>query len=565
MAYRDAGADTSIGLSPPIVAQTPASYIEPTPQPVSFIEKLQSYGQKQEYKQLQEGKGKGFSATAFGAGAVVGFTEPIRHPIKYAKGVFALGKSFIKDPFGTGAAIKEEFRVSPSYSAGYMAGQFGLFRKLGKGKEKIQEIKTTRIPAHIKETGKIIAKRETRPTFIGDITKTYTGTPTTLKVGKKIIKVKALEKSYSIQPKKLMVTFGKTKYEVGGKPIKAASKSITLSTKPPEGYIGAGFSTGKGLPSIVAYRGKKISKFYLHRKAMEDYFGVTGYEAVAIPKETIATTFGYKKFMPKKKRPTKMGLHIGLQQMTQVKEIGGQRWYAGMFETVSAGKVEKVMGKPIKVQKGVSLLRAKKAQLYISPEKPKVTPSEVTQFKPIDVKNILKVGARSTVKTKRYQTKITSIKSLRATSNIQSQKLIPLSESIMDTVTKQRQGQESMLAVKQAQITLQQQKKKTTPQLKFIYDMGLVQKERGIFIPPIIERPTTTKTPPPTTDPFKLMGKPKKKSKKLKTIEKGFYQPSLLGREQFRIKGLTIPKAPKLTTGIGIRPVVAGTFNGLKL
>ena len=80
-------------------------------------------------------------------------------------------------------------------------------------------------------------------------------------------------------------------------------------------------------------------------------------------------------------------------------------------------------------------------------------------------------------------------------------------------------------------------------------------------LPPII--PPIPPIPPPMPSIFSFSLVPKRimRRKEPKPIKlfKGVYKPSLLGIHLYKEKGLTIGKAPKLTTGIGIRLPVKGT------
>jgi hypothetical protein len=129
-----------------------------------------------------------------------------------------------------------------------------------------------------------------------------------------------------------------------------------------------------------------------------------------------------------------------------------------------------------------------------------------------------------------------------------------ISPSSFKLGTPQRQN----VAIKQAQKTIQSQKIKQ----KQITDSDTIFPAPVDIIVPDVPPPPTTPGGGllfglPEFDPFRTK---KKKKKGKKSGLAGTFKPSLVGVDLFKRTGFTIAKAPKITSGIGLRPVVAGTF-----
>ena len=130
--------------------------LEEAPKPEGVVEKLRDKSDRARSELIRSDRykesGAGFSPTALGLSTVAGFVNPIINPIEYTKSVGTTIKSFATDPFGTGAAIKEQAQVNPEGFAGEMLGQYILFKTIKTAATK-SPIKVERVNYNFKTTG----------------------------------------------------------------------------------------------------------------------------------------------------------------------------------------------------------------------------------------------------------------------------------------------------------------------------------------------------------------------------------------------------------------------------
>jgi len=212
------------------------------------------------------------------------------------------------------------------------------------------------------------------------------------------------------------------------------------------------------------------------------------------------------------------------------------------------------------------MFRSKKAQIGIT--------REVTRQRAINFPKYEQTGLKTPTKSPMVKYSVGDIWKTKPTSKdlfgfvpFQSQK--PLVDVITGAKTTTKTSPVSITGLKAGQLSSLKLGAKQTLRLQTSGEFRFLRPEAASISAPITPTPTPfnvsswagiPKAPkgsafkiPKLDDVFRV-GK-KKKGPKIK-YPRGTYKPSLVGIELFKTKGLSIPKAPRLTAAIGIRRVV---------
>lgn len=96
---------------------------------------------------------------SFGLSLASGFTQPVIHPIQYAKGSYQFMKGLITHPMDTGYEIGQQALFSPASFSGELVGQGLLFKSLSKVNPiKVTVVEDMNLPKNTKQAYKLFDK-----------------------------------------------------------------------------------------------------------------------------------------------------------------------------------------------------------------------------------------------------------------------------------------------------------------------------------------------------------------------------------------------------------------------